>query len=90
MTILQKMFTVNQSLSLLAAVFRLMHATIYAASVIFLFIVLLLLNGAHYLAVFETGQLHAMVLPFYEAFKHGYLIGQAFSPFIWPSSVICF
>jgi hypothetical protein len=39
---------------------------------------LLLLSGAEYLNVFETDQVHALVLLFLNAHRYGYLIGGAF------------
>ena len=38
----------------------------------------LLLSGADYLTVFETDQLHALVLLFLNAHSYGYLIGLVF------------
>ena len=43
-----------------------------------LFAVLQLLSGAGYLTVFETGQLHAQVLLFLDAFNFTWLIGLVF------------
>ncbi|AEA46667.1 DUF4386 domain-containing protein [Archaeoglobus veneficus] len=69
---------VNKSLSLLAAWFRLVYATIFGISLHNFFSVLLLLSGADYLTVFETGQLHAQVMLFLNAFSYGWLIGLVF------------
>lgn len=69
---------VNKSLSLLAAWFRLVYATIFGISLLNLFFVLQLLSGADYLTVFETAQLHAQVMLFLNAFDYGWHIGFVF------------
>jgi len=69
---------VNKSLSLLTAWFRLVYATIFGIALANLFSVLLLLNGADYLTVFETDQLHAQVMSFLNAFSYGWDIGFVF------------
>ena len=53
---------VNKSLSLLAAWFRLLFVAISGIALLNLFFVLLLLSGADYLTIFETGQLQAQVM----------------------------
>jgi hypothetical protein len=69
---------VNKSLALLAAFFRLVQTTISGMSLVNLFMVLFVLSGAGYLAVFEQEHLHALALLFLEAHARGILIGQAF------------
>jgi hypothetical protein len=69
---------VNKSLSLLAAWFRLVYATILGITLLNLIIVLELLTGADYLTVFETDQLHALGLLFLNAFSYGWQIGIVF------------
>jgi hypothetical protein len=72
---------VNKSLSLLMAWFRMMYATIYGIAQLNLFFVLQLLSGADYLTVFETDQLHALVLLFLNPHNPGFLIGLVFFGF---------
>ena len=60
---------VNKSLSLLAAWFRMVYAAMLGAAQLNLVIVLLLLSGTNYLAVFETNQLNAQVLLFLNAYN---------------------
>ena len=62
---------VNKSLSLLAAWFRLLFVAIAGINLLNLLIVLLLLSGADYLTVFETGQLQAQVMMFLGAHEFG-------------------
>ena len=69
---------VNQSLAMLALLFRLMHAAIYAATLLLLFFVLLMLSGANYLAAIETDQMHALVLLFLHGHSYGYDLGLLF------------
>ena len=69
---------VNNSLALLAAFFRLVMAAILGINLLNLFFVLLLLSGADYLIVFDTDQLHALVLLFLNAHSHGYDIALVF------------
>lgn len=69
---------VHQSLSLLAAWFRLVYSIIFGITLANYFIVLLLLSGADYLRVFETGQLHVHVMLFLNAFDYGWDIGYVF------------
>ena len=71
----------NKSLSLLAALFRLMHAAITGITLLKGFFALLLLSGADYLTVFETDQLHAQAMLFLNAFNYGWLIGLVFFGF---------
>jgi hypothetical protein len=69
---------VHKSLALLAAWFRLVHATIYGITLLALFFVLQLLSGADYVTVFGADQLHALVLLFLNAHGTGYRIGLVF------------
>ena len=69
---------VHKSLSLLAAWFRLVYSIIFGIALANYFIVLHLLGSADYLRVFETGQLHAQVILFLNAFDYGWDIGYVF------------
>ncbi len=69
---------VNKGLSLLMAWFRLVYATIFASSLIFLVIPLLLLSGADYLTVLSTDQLHAYMMLSLDAFSDGWAVGLVF------------
>lgn len=66
---------VNKSLSLLAAWLRLVYAAMLGIALLNLVIILILLSGANYLAVFETDQLHAQVLLFLNAFNDVWALG---------------
>jgi hypothetical protein len=66
---------VNNSISLLAAWFRVVYAAILAFAVSNLLIVLRLLNGANYLAAFEANQLYAQMMLFLNAFTDGWDLG---------------
>lgn len=72
---------VNSGLSLLAAIFRLVHAAVYGIALLTLFFILLLLNSAAYLTVFDPEQLHALVLLFTDAHSYGYIIALVFFAF---------
>jgi len=69
---------VNKSLSLLAAWFRLVYATIFGIALANLFNVLRLLSDADYLTVFEIDQLYAQVMLSLNAFSDGWQIGYVF------------
>jgi hypothetical protein len=69
---------VSRGIALLAAFFRLVHAAVYGANLLNLFFILRLLSGTDYLTVFETEQLHALVLFFLNGHSTGYLIGLVF------------
>jgi hypothetical protein len=69
---------VNRTLSLVAAVSRLVMTTIHGINLINQAIVLLLLSGASYLTVFAPDQLHALVLLFLDAYSWGFQIGIVF------------
>lgn len=66
---------VNKNLSLLAAWLRLVYAAMLGIGLLNLVIVLILLSGVNYLAVFETDQLHAQVLLFLNAFNDVWALG---------------
>ena len=70
---------VSKTLSLIAASLRLLaHPAIASINLLNHFMALLLVSGAGYLTVFDTDQLHALVLLFLNAHRYGYLIGGAF------------
>ena len=52
--------------------------TIHGINLINYFFALLLVSGAGFLSVFETGQLHSLVMLFLEAHGYGFTIGIAF------------
>lgn len=66
---------VSQSLSLLAAFFRLAQAAILGINLLNLFFVLQLLSGADYLSLFDEDQLQALALLFLNGHSVGYSIG---------------
>jgi hypothetical protein len=67
---------VNKSLSLLAALFRLAYAPIFALALSDLFNAAQLLSGAGYLNTFAVDQLYAQAMVSLSAFKNGWDIGQ--------------
>ena len=69
---------VNRTVSLLAAVSRLVMTTIHGLNLINYFFVLILLSGAGFLSVFDAGQLNSLVMLFLEAHSYGFTIGIAF------------
>lgn len=69
---------VSKSLSLIAAVSRLVMATIHGINLINHFFVLMLLRGDAYRAVFGADQLNALVQLFLDAHNYGFAIGVAF------------
>jgi hypothetical protein len=69
---------VSNTLSLIAMVSRLVMTTIHGINLLNQFFALLLLSGAAYLTVFETNQLHALVLLFLNAHEYGWAIGMVF------------
>ena len=70
---------VNNTLSLLAASFRLVsHPAIASVNLLNHYAALLLLSGSDYLKVFEADQLYALALLFLNIHKYGYLIAGAF------------
>lgn len=72
---------VNQSLSVLAAIFRLVYTAIFAVALLNLSNALQLLNGAAYLNPFTTEQLQAQVMMSLESFQYGWQIGLVFFGF---------
>lgn len=66
---------VNKSLSLLAAWFRIVYATVLAVVLIYLLNVLQLLHGADYLTSFTTSQIHAQVMLSLNTFNLGWGFG---------------
>jgi hypothetical protein len=72
---------VNRELALLAAFFRLAHAAIVGANLLYAYVPLLLLSGAGYLAVFNAAQLHGLAMFFLKAHGFGYVIGLVFFAF---------
>ncbi len=70
--------TVNQNLSLLAAIFRLVYTTIFATALFNLSNALQLLNGTEYIKVFTTEQLQAQVMMSLESFQYAWQIGLIF------------
>ncbi len=69
---------VSHALSLLAAFFRLVQAAILGINLLNLLLVLKLLGGADYLAVFGADQLAAQALLYAEAHGMGYSLGLVF------------
>lgn len=79
--LLYKLFKpVNKTLSMMATFSRLAMAIIQGANVINHFLVLILLSGAGYLAVFETSQLQALAMTALEL--HAYVV------YVW-GTVFC-
>jgi len=66
---------VNENLSLLTAWLRLVYSAILGIALLNFVFVLLLLNDANYLSVFETSQLNALVTFFLNAFNSIWSIG---------------
>jgi hypothetical protein len=69
---------VSRTLSLVAAASRLTMTIIHGVNLLSHFIVLLLLNGAGYLAVFQPSQLQALMMVFLNAYDYGFEIGIVF------------
>jgi len=69
---------VNKTLSMLAAVSRLVMTTIHGLNLLNYFFAILLLSSAGYLSAFNTEQLHGLVMLFLEAHSIGFTIGIAF------------
>ena len=69
---------VNKTLSMLAAVSRLVMTTIHGLNLLNYFFAILLLSGAGYLSAFNTEQLQGFVMMFLEAHSIGFTIGIAF------------
>lgn len=69
---------VSKTLSLLAAVSRLIMTTIHGLNLLNYYFVLQLLSGSGNLAAFEPSQVHALMSLFLEAHSYGFTIGVAF------------
>ena len=69
---------VNKTLSLIAAVSRLIMTTVHGFNLINYFFVLTLTSGAGFLSGFDAGQLNSLVMLFLEAHSYGFTIGIAF------------
>lgn len=69
---------VSQSLSLLAAIFRLVYTAIFAAALFNLANAFQMLSGAKYLSIFTAEQLQAQVMMSIESYQYGWLIGLVF------------
>jgi hypothetical protein len=69
---------VSNSLSLLAAFFRLAQAATLGINLLNLMFVLQLVNGSDNLGVFKTDQLHAVVVLFLDGHRIGYSIALIF------------
>jgi hypothetical protein len=70
---LYKLFKpVNEIAAVLMVVFALAMVPIMFMNDVFYFAALVLLSGADYLAVFDTGQLHALAVFFLDLQSHGY------------------
>ncbi|SFM29179.1 DUF4386 domain-containing protein [Methanolobus profundi] len=67
--------SVNRSISLLAAWFRLVYAAILIFSIVFLVIALQILNDAQYLAISGTDHSQAMMMLFINAFSEAWAVG---------------
>jgi hypothetical protein len=69
---------VNKTLSMLAAVSRLVMTTIHGFNLLNYFFVILLMSGAGYLGAFNAEQLQGLMMLFLEAHSVGFTIGIAF------------
>ena len=69
---------VNKSLALLAAFFRLTHASIVGTNLLNVYVPLLLLRDGGYLTSLAEGQRQALALLLLEAHGYGYAIGLVF------------
>lgn len=79
---------VSKSISLLAALFRLMYAAISIFAFINLFTLYKLINNADYLTILGTDLLHAQVRLAHSEFGHGWSLAFSFFVFIWDFWVI--
>lgn len=70
--------SVNQTLSLTSAYFRLIGTAIYGFNLLNYFAPLFLLSNASYLSAFNTEQLNTLVLFFLNLHKYGYDLGLVF------------
>ncbi len=69
---------VNKTLSLIAAVSRLIMTTIHGVNMVNLILVLLLLSGVGYLSAFTSSQLNSLAMLFLNAYQYGFTIGIIF------------
>jgi hypothetical protein len=69
---------VNKTLSLIAAVSRLVMTTVHGINMINYFFAMLLVSGTGYLSVFSTEQAQSLAMLFLEAHGYGFTIGIAF------------
>ena len=69
---------VNKTLSLVAAVSRLVMTAIHGPNLLNHFVVLMLLGGAGYLTVFAPNQLHGLAMLFLDTYNYGFNIGIVF------------
>lgn len=69
---------VSRTLSLVAAASRLTMTIIHGVNLLTHFIVLLILSGAGYMAVFQLNQLQALAMVFLNAYDYGFAIGIVF------------
>jgi len=69
---------VNKTLSLIAAVSRLVMTTVHGINLINYFFAMLLVSGTGYLSVFSTEQAQSLAMLFLEAHGYGFTIGIAF------------
>ncbi len=69
---------VNKNLALLALSYRLVECVILGFIPVFHFMILVLLSGDEYLAVFEVGQSNALVILLHKAYFVGYIFGVIF------------
>lgn len=69
---------VSRTLSLVAAVSRIVMTTIHGINLLNSSVVLLLLSGAGYLTVFAPNQLQALAMLFLDAYRYGFTIGIVF------------
>jgi hypothetical protein len=69
---------VSNTLSLVSTASRLTMTIIHSVNLLTRFIVLLLLSGAGFLAVFQPSQLQALVMVFLNAYDYGFTIGIVF------------
>jgi len=69
---------INQHLSLLAALFRLVYIAIKGAALIYFLLALQLLSGADYLSSIDASQLHVQLMSYLNGHNYGFLIGLVF------------
>lgn len=74
----QMLKSVNRTLALGAAAFRLTQAAILGFNLLNYYAAMLLLSGSVYIANFEPQQLNALVMLFLEMHSHGYDLGLLF------------